>query len=565
MANAYDDLPPLSATAQAAPAPVGGPNAYDDITPPFAIAQKPKDAPYDVLADLKHMGGMALRAGTQAVTSLPFMAEDMGVAARNLGSGLTGGSYHAYDYPSDTARSAMDTYFGKPQGMAEKIEDAILPMAVGMGASRIPGAASTLLGGAGPAAAQAPMLDAAGNAAAMAPSTLSAAQTRAQMLANTLRNSQAEGYVVPRATTNPTTANRLVEMLGGKVGTAQEASVRNQATTNKLAARSLGLSEDAPITLDSLNAVRAEAGKAYDQVRQVGPVKPDQQFADDVGAVRERISGVDKDFPGSEPSPLLKQIATLTHTTSATDPLTLNKLPVTFDANAAVTKIKQLRDAADVAGRSGDKGLASGYKDLSDALESQIGRSLQARVAAGDKSIDPNAVANFQAARQQIAKTYTVQKALNPANSDVSTASLASQNKAKPGVMSGDLLTAANFGGAYEKAAQSPAKIGSAGVNHLEGGLTGIAALLGGMLGGHSEHGMLGTAAGVGLGLGLPFARRGAVNYALGPGQAGAIPSVGNALADLGPAKAKAALIAALQQSKNPQDAYMNGAPTPGR
>jgi hypothetical protein len=64
------------------------------------------------------------------------------------------------------------------------------------------------------------------------------------------------------------------------------------------------------------------------------------------------------------------------------------------------------------------------------------------------------------------------------------------------------------------------------------------------MAGSHAEHGVLGTAAGAALGMGIPLARRGAVNWALGPGQSGAIPKTVDALKELGPTKAKAAALA---------------------
>lgn len=658
-ANAFDDLPPLGSVV-----PTVGANAFDDITPPVVPTRKAQpetDWGAQIAHAIPHTVGLAGRAVSDAAFALPNMAGDFGVGLRNFYGKATGGQSD-FEYPSDMYRRGADQLV-KPENKAESIESALAPIVIGAGATRLPAAASTILGGAAPTTAAAPMFDAAGNAMAQAPNSMTGAQTRAQMLANTLRKSQDLGLVVPRATTNPTTTNRLVEMLGGKVGTAQESAVRNQAAANRVAARYVGLNEDTPITVDALNAIRKEAGAAYEPLRKLGAVAPDQQLRDEMIAARDRIGGVESDFPGSAPSPLSAEInsilgtakstkpvasvgntpapaisaparaptvpapgprngtvldpLTLTPQTStigpngmpipmrtpapaagprgpngsisldpltlaerppppgnpfggavagpasngatrssagsavAMDPLTMNPATRTFDASNMVTKIKNLRDAADVAGRGGDKGLAAGYKQIADALENQIDRAAQARIVAGDKSIDPNVVNNFREGRKLIAKTYTVQDALNPASNDVSLQVLGRMRKAGD-PMEGELGQLGDFGASFEKASQPPAKIGSAGVNHLEGGLTGMMAAALGTLGGH-EHGTLGMIGGVGVGMGLPFARRGAVNWALGPGQSAAIPKAASALNDLGPTRAKAALLAQMLKQRSDQ------------
>ena len=477
------------------------------VTDPELLRQleaKDMQAPEASWADsVKHLGGMAARVGVNAVSALPMMAEDAGVAVRNLGSGMTGGRYDQYEYPSDTLRQAEDQYFGKPQGITEKVEDALGPMAIGAGAARAPKTIATLLAASPESATTFPS------------NFLRPDQTKAQMLAASIKKAQDAGYVVPPSTTNPTTTNKLLESLAGKIAVQQGASIKNQGVTNMLASKALGLNPDAPITPEALQSVRSDAGKAYQAVRGVGSVNTDDAFADAIRSVNAKATGAERSFPGSAPSPILKDL----------DTLNVDK----FDAGDAVDKISQLRDKADVAGRAGDKGLASQYKAAGTALEDQIDRHLTTSGA------DPDMVDNYRNARQTIAKSYTVEKALNPGNGDVSTQALARALKSgKP--LSGELKDAAQFGSSFDKASQAPSKIGSAGVSHVGGLGSLVAASLG-------EHA---TGSGLGL-LAAPLwgaARTGAKNYLLGPGQTRAIPKTVSALDDLGPTRAKASALA---------------------
>jgi len=67
---------------------------------------------------------------------------------------------------------------------------------------------------------------------------------------------------------------------------------------------------------------------------------------------------------------------------------------------------------------------------------------------------------NFRNARQLIAKTYSVEKALNPASGTIDAKKLAQQLKAnKP--LTGELRTAAEFGSQFPKATQTTEAMGS--------------------------------------------------------------------------------------------------------
>lgn len=85
----------------------------------------------------------------------------------------------------------------------------------------------------------------------------------------TLKEAQEAGYVVePSAVRQPTSK---LETIAGKASIAQEAAIRNQEVTNKLAAKAVGLPDDTPLSMGVLEDLRKEAGKVYKEVADVSP------------------------------------------------------------------------------------------------------------------------------------------------------------------------------------------------------------------------------------------------------------------------------------------------------
>ena len=84
--------------------------------------------------------------------------------------------------------------------------------------------------------------------------------------AATLQEGRQAGYVVPPSTVNPSFLNNRLESLAGKAAVGQEAAKRNQDVSSALAAQSLGLPKDAPVTPGSIAKVRDQAGLAYTDV-----------------------------------------------------------------------------------------------------------------------------------------------------------------------------------------------------------------------------------------------------------------------------------------------------------
>lgn len=454
---------------------------WDSPSPPSQVA-----APRSFGSALAHEGAQTLKAGANAVMALPNMAADMGVAIRNI----VGDAYNKlasneptsdYELPSTTWHGLMNDTFGAPENTVEKVNDVALPMLMGAAgaSSGAPSAIRAMMG----------VPEVSGQ---VSPNFISPSDTKGQVLAQTLQKGQDLGLVVPPQTSNPSALHAAIETVGGKIATQQAASVHNQPIANSIAAKELGLNPDAPLTTNALRQVIKEAGKGYEAVRNVGPITVGPKYLQTLSDVADQASGPAASFPGSKVSPLVGEVDSL--------------LQPSFDASHAVDKIAELRDASSVAFNQGDSRLSAGYKTLARALEDQIDEGISK-----NPDVDPKTVANFRASRVLAAKAHSVLDALNPATGDVSIQALAKSSDP----LSGGLKTLGDFGSAVPKATQDVSKIGSHGVSHLD--------TLGTMFtGAFGEHvaGPWGMAAGAAY----PAARWGAKAYALGPGQASAIP-----------------------------------------
>ena len=256
----------------------------------------------------------------------------------------------------------------------------------------------------------------------------------------TIGDAQAAGYVIPPSQVNPQSpgiVNRVLEGLGGKIQTAQQAAIDNQGITNGLAAKALGLPENTPLTNAALTAVRNKAGQAYEAVAQSGPIQTDQQFAQDIGNVVSSYKQVASDFP-SQANPQI-------------DNLIADVSKPGFNSNSAVELIKRLRSSG-FDNLRGDqdpatKALGGVQLGVQDAMEDLIDRNLTAK---GMTDLVPA----YQQARQLIAKSYTVQNALEDSTGKVVASKVANAYaKGKP--LSDELATIGRTAQAFPRALQN--------------------------------------------------------------------------------------------------------------
>lgn len=437
MANSYGRLANLDDEDE--PAPRGSSFSrlanLDEDEPASAPAENAETDPAETpwYQQAARQVGLAGRAVVQGVASLPMMAMDAGVAARNTIENAAHGVYpswqnlnpfsaegwqpgtHGTELPSVTFNKALtDVGLPEPKTASEKVAGFVESVLTG---SRLP----------------APQSGTAAPAGFVKPST--------NPLSETLRESQAAGYVVPPATAGPGLTSKIAEGIAGKTATAQAASVRNQQVTNELAKKALGLAKDEPITPASLRDLRATAGKVYEQIADSGDIHPDGQFMDDLAQLGKGADEIAQAFPGANVG-ATKQIG------EVVDSLLQDK----FSSKAALQYLRELRkqaagnlsgiNAADPAKQA----LGMAQREAAGTLEDLIGRHLSAQG-------QPELAQSFSQARKLIAMSHTVEGALNETTGNVVAGKLGQQlAKGKP--LSGELETAAKFARAFPKAAK---------------------------------------------------------------------------------------------------------------
>lgn len=249
-----------------------------------------------------------------------------------------------------------------------------------------------------------------------------------------LAASKKAGYIVPPSSVNPSGVNQALEGISGKIKTAQVASQRNQTVTNNLARDAVGLAKDEPLTEAALNTIRKDAGKAYEAIKSF-PQKfaADAKFSGDIKAIGNDFSAAASEFPEIAGNPAIDTLKTALDKTEISPRAAVELIKkLRFDANK---NFKAFDDPAKAA-------LATAQKDAANAIEDLIERQLSGT----------DLLKNFRQARELIAKTYSVEAAMQGA--DVSATRLASQ-LSKRAPLTGPLKTAADFAQQFPKAAQA--------------------------------------------------------------------------------------------------------------
>ena len=226
------------------------------------------------------------------------------------------------------------------------------------------------------------------------------------------------GFVIPPTLAKPTLKNRLMEGLAGKVSVAQNASMRNQTVTNQLAAKEIGLPADATITPQVLKEIRDNAGQAYKAVASL-PVKP---------AERAQPMFNKPASPEINPAQMVEDLKQARN-----------------DAQAWFRAYNRSASPDDLTKAKAAEGLSKRLESGLESYASSLGQS--------------DLLQGLRNARTLIAKTYSVERALNPTTGSVDAQTLA--KLAKKGVLTGGLKASADLATAFPKAAQPVERMGS--------------------------------------------------------------------------------------------------------
>lgn len=195
--------------------------------------------------------------------------------------------------------------------------------------------------------------------------------------------------------------SRTAAGLAGETKLGKSISADNYRLATEKIAKDLGI-KDGVLDYEALEGVRLNNGKAYEALKNAGEVVTDEKYRADLHAIVADQESTASAYAHRADSPILKTVESL-----------LSKDRV--DAAVDVAEIKLLRNDAKKAYRAGDGELGGAYLDIAKAIEDKLDRHVSAPVMGSDGAGIPGneaAMAAFRHARQQIAKSYEVQKAL---------------------------------------------------------------------------------------------------------------------------------------------------------
>jgi hypothetical protein len=393
---------PLNIATGAAKVPAGVVQALSKL-----MGSNAGDVPVNMINQIEQgtqaqMGGVgktASQIGSVAGQTAPFLAGgsigQIPSFTQKVGTGIKAGVLSGLATPEETGLSQQDFMQAKGQNMALQGGIGGAFPVLGVGASKL---------------------------ADMVRGTKMSPQMNMA-----IEKAREAGYTVPPTQAGGGLVNRALEGMAGKISTLQEASVRNQEITNKLATKSLGLSEDTVLTPEILGNIRSEAGKAYDAIAKL-PKKP-EVLADS----------------------------------------TMNRVAMAeIDPKKMVYDLRVARNEAD--------GYYNAYARSADPEQLLKAKSAKAQATKLENDLEQYAkdmgkldlLPKLRDARQLIAKTYTVENAMNKTTGTIDAKEFAKRlQKGKP--MSDELKQIGEFAQAFPKAAQKPEIIGGTiGISPLD-------------------------------------------------------------------------------------------------
>ena len=249
----------------------------------------------------------------------------------------------------------------------------------------------------------------------------------------TLKAGRDAGYVIPNSEISPSFTGDLAESFAGKAALKQQMTQDNQQATNALARKAVGLAEDAPISNATLDPLKRDAWKAYQDIASL-PITESRPAV--IGNIVDQSGAPLLNTPaktGFNPRQALEDLKQLRYEAKAQFNF-YNR-----SANPeALAKAKELRTAADA--------LESKFSDYA----ANLGK--------------PDLVDALQKSRVQLAKIGTVERALNDANGDVSSRVIGRMAD-KGDMLTGELKTIGQFNNAFPKFTGEGAKSPAPGVS----------------------------------------------------------------------------------------------------
>lgn len=256
----------------------------------------------------------------------------------------------------------------------------------------------------------------------------------------TVKELQSVGYVAPPTATNASLKNTILESAAGRAATNQAASLKDQQITNTLARKAIGLADDANLTPETFAEVRRVAGESsYKPISQIGDIPLDEKFTKGIeGLSRKVTKGLKTEGMVSDPV------------------MGLQKGTMPINSADAIERLKDLRAEANAnlsplaAVNPANRRLGNEQKKAAKELEGLLDRHLR-KIGKADLA------EKFVADRKLIAKTHTLERALNEGTGNIDASKLARElDKGKP--LEGEMLQIAKFGKTFKDIAKEPTK-----------------------------------------------------------------------------------------------------------
>jgi len=209
----------------------------------------------------------------------------------------------------------------------------------------------------------------------------------------TLKLGRDAGYVALPSDVGGAKTGRFLEGVSGKFKTEELASARNQQVTNNLTKKYLDLPIDTPLTSEVLDNARTSVYPAYEAIANTGVIN-----LGNTNPFSNIVTGINKVTGGK--NALMQNIPD----------------SYSMDAATAIQRLKELRSDGSAYLRSGTnimkpnpKEVVRGNRYLAEA--NKLEKAIENHVV---KLGQPELIDQFRNARKYIAKTFTVEKALNP-------------------------------------------------------------------------------------------------------------------------------------------------------
>lgn len=213
-------------------------------------------------------------------------------------------------------------------------------------------------------------------------------------------NAHKLGYKVPPSLAKPATTQQIVEGgIAGSAATRQKASLHNQQVTNDLIKKDIGYPKDMPLSHEGLDVIRKGAGNAYEQAKAIGVFNADDAYLGSLKKIAQTKSAMAREFPEMVKKDIVDMVKIYGKKQMSSE--------------AVVEAVKQLRADASAGFVSADPAISAMAKakgQVADAMEKLMERQAKEKA--------PEIVPALRAARQLIAKTYTIGKALKGENID---------------------------------------------------------------------------------------------------------------------------------------------------